>query len=89
MYTVTKSRPAKQFLSSWDSPPSSETLIIFESIFQKLLRVLFTSLEIDKQFTDIWLIFDLHTNLLLNTAQPNGALIAIGSPLLLDLISCQ
>ena len=86
--SVIESRCTKQFFSSWDSPSSSETLIIFD-YFQKLLGVLFksSSLEIDKHFTDILLMLDLHTHLLQNTTQSNDFLIAVGSPLSPDLIS--
>ena len=64
LYLATESRCVKQFLSYWDSPFSSETLIISESVFQKLRRVLFksSSYESDKKFTDIWLKFDLYTH---------------------------
>ena len=68
-----ESRRVKQFLSSWDSSSSSETLIISETIYQKVHKALFksSSLEIDKQLTNICLMLNLNTHLLTNTAQPN------------------
>ena len=64
LYLFIESRRVKQFLSYLDSPFASETLIVFESFFQKRLRVLFksSSHESDKKFTDVWLKFDLYTH---------------------------
>ena len=72
----------EQFIFLWNfdylRPFSKTFLECYSSLFH---------LKLTRKFTDLWLMFDLHTLLLPNTAQPNGVLIAMGSPLSPDLIS--